>query len=493
MVLDTLGPVGVRWSRVLEPTCGKGNFIAGLLARESLPKEIQAIEKQESHAKTAMCAARIDTRVRTSVTTADIFHLDLRRDLSWLTSGPLLVLGNPPWVTNAELGTLNSSNLPHKSNYRSLKGIDALTGESNFDLAEHIWIKILTELAEEQPTMAMLCKATVARNVLRFVHDRAIPVKDVSISRIDAKKWFHATVEACLLTMSMARVAEPFEARVFPQLNAIRPVSLAGIRSGTFVWDTKRYDRSASIRGRCSSAWRQGIKHDAAKVMELTETSGTLRNRLGEIVEVEPEYVYPLLKGSDVFNGRITRPRFSVIVTQRHLRDDTSILRDKAPKLWAYLQSHQALFAGRKSSVYVGRFPFCLFGVGDYAFAEYKVAVAGFYRAPRFHALGPILSRPVMLDDTCYFLDCVSIDQAGLLASLLNHPLCQDFLQSIIFQGAKRPVTKSILQRIDLHKLLELVPSQDVLAGYQAELERLGDTNIGRLTLSRKSMRSLIP
>jgi hypothetical protein len=39
-VLDTLGPIGVRWPRVLEPTCGRGHFIGGLLALAEPPREI---------------------------------------------------------------------------------------------------------------------------------------------------------------------------------------------------------------------------------------------------------------------------------------------------------------------------------------------------------------------------------------------------------------------------------------------------------------------
>jgi hypothetical protein len=491
-VLDTLGPVGSLWSRVLEPTCGKGNFIAGLLSRESRPKEIQAIEKQEVHAREAMRAARTDATVRTTVTIGDIFNLDLRRDISWQSSGPLLVLGNPPWVTNAELGSLNSSNLPSKINQRYLRGIDALTGESNFDLAEHIWIKILTELADEEPTVAMLCKVTVARNVLRFVHEHAVPVTDASIRKIDAKKWFRATVDACLLTVSRSTVAEPLEVPVFSDLVDTRPVSVACVRDGKLVWDGERYDRSSTIQGTCSLSWRQGIKHDAAKVMELTETSGIVRNRLGEIVDVESDYVYPLLKGSDLFNGRSDSPRFSVIVTQRHLHDDTASLREKAPKLWAYLQARQEHFARRKSSVYAGRVAFCLFGVGEYSFAEYKVAVAGFYATPRFRAVGPIRSRPVMLDDTCYFLDCASKEEAALLTSLLNDPVCLDFLKSVILLEAKRPVTKSILQRIDLHRLLELADPQLLLSRYRTALDNLGGTSTGEAGYALDCIRSLV-
>src|SRR5438105_329350 len=93
----------------------------------------------------------------------------------WHPTGPLLVVGNPPWVTNAELGTLGSNNLPHKKNLKGLRGIEARTGGSNFDIAEYIWLKLIQELASEQPTIALLCKASVARNVLQFAFDTKLP------------------------------------------------------------------------------------------------------------------------------------------------------------------------------------------------------------------------------------------------------------------------------------------------------------------------------
>jgi predicted RNA methylase len=48
-VLDRLGPVGARWARVLEPTCGAGSFLAGLLALDPPPREILGVEIQAGH------------------------------------------------------------------------------------------------------------------------------------------------------------------------------------------------------------------------------------------------------------------------------------------------------------------------------------------------------------------------------------------------------------------------------------------------------------
>ncbi len=475
-ILRLLGPVGNRWPRVLEPTCGTGNFISGLLQLDERPKEIQGLEQQDSHVREAERVALGVPAVRICIRTANIFQVDLRKDVHWVESGPLLVLGNPPWVTNAELGSLDSTNLPPKTNQRKLRGIDALTGESNFDLAEHIWIKILTELGTERPTIAMLCKTTVARNVLRFAHENGVPVHTASLHKIDAKKWFRATVEACLLIVRVGSAVGPFEAQVYPDLTFAGAISAVSVQGDSLVWDRGRYNRSSAIEGSCSLGWRQGIKHDAAKVMELTDSDETLRNRLGETVQVESAYVYPLLKGSDLFNGREASPRFSVIVTQNHLAENTEELQEKAPKLWAYLRSHEDFFTKRRSSVYVGRSRFCMFGVGEYAFAEYKVAIAGFYHTPRFRALGPRQGRPVMLDDTCYFVVCRSAEHAALVVSLLNDPISESFLKSMIFPDAKRPVTKGLLKRIDLCKLLDLADSQTLRSRYSAEVERLTGT-----------------
>ena len=137
-----------------------------------------------------------------------------------------------------------------------------------------------------------------------------------------------------------------------------------------------------------------------------TADRSAYRNRLGQEVDVEPQFVYPLLKGTDLRKAAADRPRRALIVTQQRIGQPTQVLEQTAPKLWSYLQSHASRFAGRKSSIYRGQPPFAMFGVGPYSFAPFKVAVSGLYRTPIFQAVGPVDGRPVMLDDTCYLLPC---------------------------------------------------------------------------------------
>jgi len=215
------------------------------------------------------------------------------------------------------------------------------------------------------------------------------------------------------------------------------------------------YEASAFADGKCPLTWHQGVKHDAAAVMELSrDEQGLLRNSLGECVDVEPRFVFPLAKGSDLFRGRVRTANRFVLVTQRRLGENTILLKRSAPKMWAYLNRHAELFGRRKSSIYRRRPPFAMFGIGDYSFAKYKVAVSGLHKTPVFRLLGPVEGRPVLLDDTCYFLACRSAPQAALISFLLNSPDCADLLRSLIFPDSKRPITIRLLARIDLGAIL---------------------------------------
>jgi hypothetical protein len=143
-----------------------------------------------------------------------------------------------------------------------------------------------------------------------------------------------------------------------------------------------------------------------------------------------------------------------VLVTQERIGADTTALGKLAPRLWKYLQAHCDSFRKRKSAIYRGQSPFAMFGVGPYSFAPFKVAIGAFNKEPRFLALGPREGKPVMLDDTCYFLPCSSAPEAAVLAALCNDSLTLAFLRAASFSSAKRPFTKALLQRIDLAKVL---------------------------------------
>lgn len=469
-VLAALQPVLGSVTRVLEPSCGAGAFLAGLLDLPSGPREIKALELQQEHfAAARRLAERSDRRI--DLRQADIFNVDLRR-LEWAESGHLLVVGNPPWVTNSALGALGSTNAPLKRNLLGLRGIDAMTGSSNFDLTEYIWWKLLTELERERPTIALLSKTSAARRVLRLARRLEIPIADARMHRIDAKRWFGASVDACLFTVRVEDTPGLYEASVYDELNATAPSARIGFVGDALVADVTAYTESAFVEGDSGLTWRQGLKHDVASVMELRRVDGRYWNGLGEEVDLEPTSIYPLLKSSDLYRGSDVGNR-AVIVTQRDLADDPRQLSETAPRTWRYLCRHADLFDRRRSSIYRGRPSFAMFGVGPYSFVPFKVAISGLYKEPRFRLIAPVQGRPVMFDDTCYFVAVEDPAYGALLCALLNHSETRLFISAIAFWDSKRPITKKLLQRIDALKVLDRVGIDAVAPDATVELGRL--------------------
>ena len=444
---------GHQWKRILEPTCGKGSFLQAAVKSCEGSVELFGLEIQDKYVEHSRSALERDanTGVVWQIEQGNIFHKDIKK-LNWSSEGPLLVVGNPPWVTLSELGALGSDHTPERINVRSVAGFEAMTGESNFDVAEYIWMRLLTELQSEYPTVALLCKTSVARRVLTLAAHLKLNLCDAKLWRIDAKKEFNAAVDACLFAITIGGSAGDYECEVFESLHSKQPEGVMGIVDGTLVADTEAYYTSRQYVGKSPIEWRQGVKHDLVDIMELTFNGDSWRNRLGEKVDVEHEWTFPYLKSSDINCGRTPEKR--VVVTQRTLADETQSLSYSAPRLWKYLQDHSDRFAARKSSIYKGRSNFAIFGIGPYSFAPWKVAVSGLHKTPQFHVLAPVDGEPVLVDDTSYFLPCKSSIDAAIVLSILRSKPAKNLIESLLFTDSKRPVTKKVLQKIDLQSIL---------------------------------------
>lgn len=77
-----------------------------------------------------------------------------------------------------------------------------------------------------------------------------------------------------------------------------------------------------------------------------------------------------------------------------------------------------------------------------------------------------------MCDDTCYLLPFDHLPSAIIVTSLLNHSLISDFIKSIYFEDAKRPITKAILGRINFFALLEIIAFHDIQEQIRATCEK---------------------
>jgi hypothetical protein len=67
------------------------------------------------------------------------------------------------------------------------------------------------------------------------------------------------------------------------------------------------------------------------------------------------------------------------------------------------------------------------------------------YKQTQFSLVLLIENKPVMLDDTCYFLGFDLLEEATRVMYCLNQPEIQNLLHAIVFWNAKRVITKDIL------------------------------------------------
>ncbi len=447
MVCNLLVRTGVNPASVIEPTCGKGTFLAASL-EVFKNATIRGYECNPAHFEAARRI--VFPSARAKVQRGDFFRLDWDTELSKLEE-PLLIIGNPPWVTNATVGSLGGTNLPRKSNAVGLRGIDAITGSANFDVSEWMLRENLRWLRGRSGTIAVLCKTSVARKVLIHAWSAQFPVASATIRRLDANREFGVSVDACLLVICLIPGERAQTCEVYETLRASRPSARFGMRDGRLVSNLESYERLVYLRSDGLTGWRSGVKHDCSRVFEFSIKDGEFVNGLGETVSLEAEVMFPLLKSSDVARRRL--PRKYLLVSHRSMDESPYGLRSCAPNAWQYLIAHERAIDARGSTIYKKRPKFSMFGIGPYSFAPWKVAISGLYKKLGFAKIEPIDGCPVLLDDTCYFFPCDTREECDHVYELVTSSLAMEFWSSLVFWDSKRPITAKLLNLLNLAEL----------------------------------------
>ena len=458
-IVALLRATGISPSVVVEPTCGLGSFVLAAAHGFHTVKQSFAYDIKADYVSALKKALSEIKGTRCQVAQQDFFTFNWK-EFFLKFRGEILVLGNLPWVTNAALGALGSDNLPKKTNFQNHSGFAAKTGKANFDISEWMLIKLLESLGSQRGCIAMLCKTATARKVLRHAWLNRFKIGQASIHLIDANAHFGVSVDACLLIVRTGVLNMPPTAQIYSDLTFHHKLKTFGLIGRELVADVDEYKLLQGLNGFSYYTWRSGVKHDAALVMEFKKEGGIFINGNGERVELEPNYIYPLLKSSDLANGRL-KPQRYVLVTQRRPGDDTEAILKTAPKTWAYLMRNAGVLDRRQSIIYRKRSRFSVFGVGEYTFSPWKVAISGFYKNCRFEVIGRYQKKPVLLDDTCYFIPCSSEKEAFFVCSLLNSDLVKRFLHTLVFFDAKRPITIDVLNRVDLKRVAERLGSEN--------------------------------
>lgn len=471
---------------VIEPTCGKGNFIIASLKNFKSISAIFGVEIYKPYVwetKFNIINFHLENpennKPEISISHCNVFDYDFKKIANQFSLEEILVIGNPPWVTNSMLGSLNSTNLPRKNNFKKHSGLDAMTGKGNFDIAEFITMSLIETFQNNKGNIMLLVKNSVVKNIVFDQHKRNFKIGTIQKHCIDCKKEFNVSVEASLLYCKLNSIPE-FNCKEFNFYANENYIQNFGWLENKFVSNIDTYNNTKEIDGESPFVWRQGLKHDCSNIMELDKVNGHYVNGLKEEIKLESDLVYGILKSSDLKNVVINQTRKYTIVTQKKVGQDTKYIKSEFPKTYNYLIEHLSNFDARKSSIYNNKPLFSIFGIGDYSFKPYKVAISGLYKTFHFTLVLPQNEKPVMLDDTCYLLGFDKIEFAVYSLILLNSKKAMQFLKSITFSDAKRTFTKDVLMRINLLELAENIAIDEL----KLELERLNQLYNLNITLN---------
>ncbi len=444
---------------IVEPTCGKGNFILACLNTFKRIEKIFGVEIYKPYVwetKFNILQFFIDNpdtrKPEIEINHFNVFDFDFSKISKEHSREEILVIGNPPWVTNSKLSSLESGNLPTKSNFKNHSGLDAMTGKGNFDIGEYITLMMFDAFQNSKGHFAFLVKNSVIKNVVFDQQQRNYKIADLQKLTIDSKKEFNVSVEASLLYCKLNETPE-FVCNEFDFYNHTKLANQFGWVNDKFVSNIEHYKHSNDIDGLSPFEWRQGIKHDCSSIMEFDRVNGHFVNGLQQEINLEEDLVYGVLKSSDLKKTVIDKTRKFTIITQKKVGQDTSFIKKDFPKTFNYLHKNKAQFDLRKSSIYNNKPDYSIFGIGDYSFAPYKISISGLYKNYFFNLVLPQNGKPIMLDDTCYLLGFDKLEFAAYTLVLLNSDKSKELLQGITFADAKRTFTKDILMRIDILKL----------------------------------------
>ena len=113
--------------------------------------------------------------------------------------------------------------------------------------------------------------------------------------------------------------------------------------------------------------------------------------------------------------------------------------------------------------------------MGEYSFSNWKVAICSLYKRLHFESVGPVQGRPVVFDDTVYFVPCRNKREARAICDLLSSEESVKFLSAHIFWDSKRPITTSVLNRVNIESLAEMLGRSDEIRGRHDSLPTAQD------------------
>jgi hypothetical protein len=189
---------------------------------------------------------------------------------------------------------------------------------------------------------------------------------------------------------------------------------------------------------------------------------------------IEPDLVYPLLRGRDVQRWRATPSAHLLMVqdpkTRRGIDEET--MQVQYPRTWAYLKNFEKILRQRsvfiryftrgkkKDIIETGNF-YSMFGVGEYLFSNYKVVWREVSNELEPSFIGNyhdryLMTKNVMPSHTIVYIPVEDINEAYYLEGVLNCSPCLLVVKAYIVMHPSPHIMKYLKipnyeQQNDLH------------------------------------------
>lgn len=508
LAVESLASDDLADASLLDPGCGSGVFLAVCIERkldaladrspgervETITESVLGIDLNPVAVRTSklsyllalapvLGAGSVD-RVELPVVCRDSLGLSHGEPATFpgVTSPPQVdyLVGNPPWITWDRLGERLKTQLreqyveelgllPHE-------GVSARLGHSNDDISiPFVWVCIHRYLKTGGQASVVMKRDLLtgpAGSVLRRlgVGDRSLSV--TQIHDFAGLRPFGEQVGADAAIYTLQADSEPS----FPvettawtgdgsaDFSTREAITEALQRTETTVspLDPDNY-ASAWIRGDAERAAlgataheiRHGVKDDAEAVFSIER---------GRLDSLEHELIYPYIKSRHVVKYGLFGHELRLVPVEKASEDNESMLRERYPATYEYLDSHREQLAERSSS-WLDDGPFYnIFGVGEYTWALYKVVWCRLGFKPHFAVVSTVEDpdlgeKRVVPGDHYMFIGTDDEQEAHALCALLNSAVYQKSLQDIASEG-KSSLSKAVVSELELPRFGEIPQGQ---------------------------------
>ncbi|MEW6419296.1 MAG: N-6 DNA methylase [Nitrospirota bacterium] len=230
-------------------------------------------------------------------------------------------------------------------------------------------------------------------------------------------------------------VAEPINANdITSSWITGKPKALKAIRK---ILGQSDYEAREGVNSGGANAvyWVEIVTKRPDELVVISNITERIKRKIESIQStIEPDLLYPLLRGRDVKRWKVDASAY-IIMTQDPIRRrgiEEDVMKTRYPKTYLYLKKFENVlrersvfkrYFTRKSKdnriIETGAF-YSMFGVGNYTFSPYKVVWREVSHTIDAAVTEKKNNKPTIPDHTLVAVDCVSLEEAHYICALLN-------------------------------------------------------------------------